>query len=140
MSIPRRDELETALKEVLSELAEYDYIMGDIGIAVRPWQVLDGHYESLNSANEGDKWLIESSLLVALAVHWGVRDGAHSIADTEGRLMREMVARLRDCSTRTQEIARALDLVANGSADAGPASSAVLSRYVKGNKVSERGL
>ncbi len=137
MSIPRRDELERALKAVLSELAEYDYIMGDIGITTRPWIVLEGNYESLDQDSDDDNWLVESSLVAALAMQWGVRDGAHSIDDAENRLMREMVARLRDHSNRTREIAHAFDLVAGGSTNAVGASSHVRYRYVKGNKVSD---
>lgn len=42
-----RSELAKALGHVLSELAEYDYVMGDVGIPIRPWKVLDGSFHRM---------------------------------------------------------------------------------------------
>lgn len=111
MAIPKCDLLIRGIRDCLVELAEYDYIMGDIAIGTAPWRVLDGHYGALGTEPEAD-WLAEGALIVTLAFQWGVRDGAHAASAEDQKLISKMVDELRCRSARTERIARVIDMVA----------------------------
>jgi len=134
VTIPKRDLLVAEIQDRLSDLAEYDYIMGDIGIVERPWRIFDESCGAIEHEPDAD-WLAEGALVVALAFHWGVRDGAHSADDRELKLVSKMVQRLRGHSCRTEQIARAIDMVVNEEERMIAASNEIHEKYVRNRLV-----
>jgi hypothetical protein len=126
------DLLEREILFLYKTLANYGYFMGDMWPLFIPWRTFENSYEHVVA--EAEPWLIEGSLLIALTVLWGARDGAHSIDKEESSRISLMIEKIRSHSERTEEISRVIDLIKEETDEGMVASrsQAIYQKYVVG--------
>lgn len=108
-------------------LCDYGDFMGDYWPSIAPWRLEAAEYPALVSAG-----LAEGSLLIALNVLWGIRDGAHTISPDDQAAIDAMTLALRDASALSAVIAGVIDLVESDASEAACAiaSSSLLREHM----------